>query len=123
MKPFDIINSINNKTGIEWLEVAGDYLPYITNLSYSFGMQTVLLANEMNKNHFIPIEWQFDFYKNSVRKGTKNTWIKGSKESEESLEYIMIYYNVSKTKAKEIETLMSPDRIEELLKKYNKNKG
>jgi hypothetical protein len=123
MTPFEVVRLINQRKDLDWLEVAADYLPYIINLSYSFNPQTILISNELNKNHSIPLEWQFQFYKNAVAKGTKNTWIKGSKEIQNDLSYIMLYYNVSQIKAEEIAKILSQEQIKEIELKYNKNKG
>lgn len=123
MTPFEVIRLINQRKDLDWLEIAGDYLPYITNLSYSFNVKTIMIANELNKNHSIPLEWQFKFYSSVVPSGTKNTWIKGSKEKEVDLTWIKLFYNVSQSKAEEIEKILTVDQIKDIELKYNKNKG
>lgn len=111
MSPFDIINALKAKKNLDWSEVGADYNPWLVNQAFSFGMQTILLANEINKYKMDP-EWQYEFYKHTVQKGAKTTWIKSSKDK--PLEVIQAYYNVSINKAKEIALILTDEQIEQI---------
>lgn len=125
MKPFDFLNSINdNKKDLigdsENPELAEKlYIPFITNKSLSYFIDTVALANEMNTRHFLDNKYQYDFLRLTVRKRKRFAkWHKN--EEDTSLEAIMEYYKCSLSKAKIYIKLLSNDelkRITETLKK------
>ena len=58
MTPFDYEKAINEKKPVD--NVIG-YNPYLTNISLSYALDGVLLANEMNFLHGLPPQGQFDF--------------------------------------------------------------
>jgi len=112
------IKSINsNKINLlETNENLKTYQPYIINKSLSYHWDTILLSNEMNTYSFIPMESQYLYYLNAVRKSNRFArWIK--KESSEDLEFIKTYYDCNDSKAYEILSLLSKEQIN-----YIKNK-
>ena len=70
MNPFEYVNSINySKKDIMVDDIAEKgYNSFMVNRSLSYFQDTVLMANEMNKNHQIDKRLQFDFLINIVRK-------------------------------------------------------
>ena len=95
LNPFDYVKAINEKKEMEHVR---DYNPYLTNRALSYHLDTVMIANEMNKNHRLPPECQFDFLYHTVRKGRRfGGWYK--EEENPHLEMVMEYYNYSKQKA------------------------
>ena len=48
LSPFEYIKAINEKKEVAHLR---DYNPYITNIALSHSIDTVMLANEMNRLH------------------------------------------------------------------------
>ena len=95
LNPFDYVKAINEKKEMEHVR---DYNPYLTNRALSYHLDTVMIANEMNKHHRLPPECQFDFLYHTVRKGRRfGGWYK--EEENPHLEMVMEYYNYSKQKA------------------------
>ena len=115
MNPFEYCNAINyTKKDIMVDDVAEKaYSPYMVNRQLSYFADTVLAANEMNRNHHLDSRLQFDFLINIIRK--KNRFSKWMKPQEiENLELIKEYYGYSNEKAKSVLTLLSNANIEEL---------
>ena len=107
LSPFDYIRSINEKTKIDDV---GGYVPYITVNNFSYSLDTVLLANELNCHPNLPPQCQFDFLFHSVKKGKRfNKWIKT--EEVQDLELIMNYYQISKAKALEALQVLTQEDI------------
>ena len=105
--PFDYVKSINEKC-YEY-DLAG-YNPFLTNRCFAMHMDTVMLAEEMNKAHDIPPECQYDFYYYSVRKG-KRFGFPPKPVDNGDVELIMEYYEYSRRKAEEVIALLTPQQI------------
>jgi hypothetical protein len=115
MNPFEYLKSINeSKKDIMVDDLSEkEYNPFIINKGLSYFKDTVLYANEMNKNHTLDHRLQFDFLINIIRK--KKRWSKWIKADEvANLELIKEYYGYSNEKAKSALTLMSNEQIEQL---------
>lgn len=115
MNPFEYLKSINeSKKDIMVDDFAEkEYNPFIINKGLSYFKDTVLYANEMNKNHTLDHRLQFDFLINIIRK--KKRWSKWIKADEvANLELIKEYYGYSNEKAKSALSLMSNEQIEQL---------
>tara|TARA_Y100001937_G_C7063008_1_gene304657 strand:+ start:370 stop:756 length:387 start_codon:yes stop_codon:yes gene_type:complete len=115
MSPFDFLNAINySKKDVMVDDIAEkEYNAFIINKGLSWFADTVIYANEMNRNHHLDGRLQFDFLINIIRK--KNRFSKWMKPQEiENLELIKEYYGYSNEKAKSVLTLLSNADIEEL---------
>ncbi len=115
MSPFDFLNAINySKKDVMVDDIAEkEYNAFIINKGLSWFADTVIYANEMNRNHHLDSRLQFDFLINIIRK--KNRFSKWMKPQEiENLELIKEYYGYSNEKAKSVLTLLSNANIEEL---------
>ena len=115
MSPFDFLNAINySKKDVMVDDIAEkEYNAFIINKGLSWFADTVIYANEMNRNHHLDSRLQFDFLINIIRK--KNRPSKWMKPQEiENLELIKEYYGYSNEKAKSVLTLLSNANIEEL---------
>jgi len=115
MNPFDYLNAINTtKKDIMVDELAEkSYSPFMVNRGLSYFPDTILYANEMNKNHHIDHRLQFDFFINIIRK--KKRFSKWAKPAEiENLDVIKEYYGYSNEKAKSVLSLLSDGQIETL---------
>ena len=124
VNPFDYINAINNGKHIirdsDNKELAEkDYNPFLTNRSFSYFRDTIIIANEMNsKSNLLKLQ-QYDFYINTVRpKKRFSKWAKQEKDL--SLDIIVEYYKCSFNKAKQILKLLSDDDLKEMKKKLEK---
>jgi hypothetical protein len=109
----DWLNSINqSKINImdEYPESKKDYPPYIINRCMSGTIDTLMYANEMNKNHSLDKRLQYDFFINSVRTRKRySPWIKQEKFKE--LELVKSYYGYSNEKAKQALKILSQEQI------------
>ena len=121
MNPFEYVNSINyTKKDIMIDDIAEKaYNPFLINRSLSYFPDTVLAANEMNRNHHIDNRLQFDFFINIIRKRKRfSKWFKPEQISD--LEIVKEYYGYSNEKARQILTLLSTEQINELKTKVAK---
>ena len=121
MNPFEYCNAINyTKKDIMIDDIAEKaYSPYMVNRQLSYFPDTVLAANEMNRNHHIDNRLQFDFFINIIRKRKRfSKWFKPEQISD--LEVVKQYYGYSNEKARQVLTLLSTDNINELKNKVAK---
>ena len=115
MNPFEYLNAINmTKKDVMVDDIAEkEYNSFMINRGLSYFSDTVLYANEMNKNHHIDGRLQFDFFINIIKKKKRfSKWIK-PKEIE-NLELIKTYYGYSNEKAKSVLSLFNNEQLEEL---------
>ena len=118
MNPFEYCNAINyTKKDIMIDDIAEKaYSPYMVNRQLSYFPDTVLAANEMNRNHHIDNRLQFDFFINIIRKRKRfSKWYKP--ETVSDLEAVKKYYGYSNEKARQVLTLLNTDQINELKRK------
>jgi hypothetical protein len=88
-----------------------EYPPYIINRCFSGHLDCVLIANEMNKYHFLDKDMQYNFYLNILRKRKRfSPWIKKEKVSD--LEFVKQYYGYSTEKASQVLKILSNEQIE-----------
>lgn len=119
--PFDFINSVqtsgNNLIIDE--ETEKQYNSYIVNRGLSFGVDTVIYANEMNSRPHLEKKMQYDFLLNAIPKKKRfNKWIKAEKDS--NIEVIIEYYQCSLEKAKDILRVLTPEQFADVKSKLFK---
>ena len=118
MNPFEFVNAINyTKKNIMIDDITEKaYAPYMINRQLSYFPDTVLAANEMNRNHHLDNRLQFDFFINIIRKRKRfSKWYKP--ETISDLDAVKKYYGYSNEKARQVLTLLSPEHINELKRK------
>jgi hypothetical protein len=125
MNPFDYLNAINDtKQNViedsENPELAEKlYPPYLVNRGLSFFIDTVYLANEMNRHHHLENKMQFDFLINIVRKKKRfSKWFKA--QPDEEVEAVMDYYGYSQDKARQVVDLLTKDQITQIIERQRK---
>jgi hypothetical protein len=121
MNPFEYSNSINyTKKNIMVDDITEKaYLPYMINRQLSYFPDTVLAANEMNRNHHLDNHLQYSFLINIIRKRKRfSKWFKPEQISD--LDVVKTYYGYSNEKARQILPLLSTDQINELKNKVAK---
>ena len=121
MNPFEFCNDINyGKSNIMVDDIAEKaYNAFMVNRQLSYFNDTVLMANEMNLNAHLDNRLQFDFLINIVRKKKRfSKWAKAQKNDD--LEAIKEYYGYSNEKARQVHSLLSSDKINDLKKKVNR---
>jgi len=110
--PFDYLNSINN-TKKHILEEEKNYAPFMINRGLSYFPDTVLFANEMNINHHLDNELQYNFLINIVRK--RKRFSKWNKVSEsDDINAIKKYYGYSNEKARDVLSLLTNNELKQI---------
>jgi hypothetical protein len=115
-KVFDYVNQIlyGKQNLIVDEQSEKDYVPFLTNRSLSYHYDCVLLANEMNRRHFLDKKLQNDFLLNSVR-SKKRPYVKWAKsEKQDDIEYIKKVYGYSDQKALDALRLLNSEDIQKL---------
>ena len=99
------------------------YRSYIVNRCLSCFTDTVLYANEMNKNSHLPNKMQYDFFLNSVKPRKRfSPWAR--KDSIDYLDVVKEYYGYNDDKALQALRILTKnqlDKITYLLRKGGKN--
>ena len=122
----DIFNSLNTKDpylmdGNQYPTAEKEYgnVAYMVNKGYSFGEDTILLAQEMNKLHDLDAKQQYDFYFHMIPfKKKRWNWIK--KQNIKYIDIIQEYYNCSTKKAIEYLHVLSEEQIKIIEKRLYK---
>lgn len=120
MNPFDFLNSINDnkKDLFEDPQAEKDYNSFMVNRGLSYFPDTILYANEINRNADMPKRWQFDFLRHSISKRRRfSKWHKKDNVSE-IVELIQKHYKYSQKKALEVYDLLSDNDVKELIELY-----
>ena len=122
----DYLDSINqSKKNIldDDIDAERKYPPYIVNRCLSSFTDTVLFANEMNKNSHLPNKLQYDFLLNSVKPRKRfSPWTR--KDSIDYLDVVKEYYGYNDDKALQALRILTKnqlDKITYLLRKGGKN--
>lgn len=105
---FDYLNSINNKTSVEF--EPSEYNHYIVMKGLSYFPDTVLIANELNMYDKITPEQSYIFYFNLIPKKKRfSKWYKPT--SLDNVEFVMEYYQVNRELAEEYLTLLTEEDL------------
>jgi len=124
LTPFSFVNEINIGKHDIMLDQNGEhsdllekvYSPWLVNRSLSYFHDSVIQANEMNKNHHLDSRLQFDYFINMIRKRKRfSKWMKPTEV--EDLEVIKETYGYSVEKARQVLDLLSNEQITELKKR------
>ena len=119
--PFEFVKAINQTKKDIMVDTLTEreYNSFIVNRALSYFPDTILFANEMNKNHHLDGRLQFDFFINIIKKRKRfSPWLKASEI--EDLNVIKEYYGYSDEKAKSILSLFNNSQIENLKERIYK---
>jgi|SRR6056300_1030524 hypothetical protein len=109
----DWLNSINfNKKNLmeEDPDCIKKYPPFIINKCLAGSIDCVMYANEMNINHHLDKDMQYQFYLNSIRKQKRfSPWLR--KDKIDDLECIKRYYGYSNEKAFQALKILNNEQI------------
>jgi len=118
MTPFDIVNSLNEKTDLE-VDMK-EYSPWVINKALSFHNQTIYFANEMNRLFMLDKDIQYDFYRLGIPKGKHfGKWQKKD-TAPEIVKIISRIYNVNEVVACQYASLMSEEQLQKLNEQNDK---
>lgn len=120
-KPFDYVNSIS-QTKKDMMADGDDltekgYLPFITNRHFSYFMDTVMFANEMNKYPDLDKRLQYDFLRLTIRSGKRYHKKASSHITEDQqnvIDAVKFVYGYNNERALEVMEILSPDQKEAL---------
>lgn len=119
MNPFDYVNAINiskqdlirNSENPSLAEK--DYSPFLTNRAFSYYVDTILHANEVNMINHVDSMLQNDYYLNSIRVSKRfSKWAKPIESSD--VESIQEYYKVNYNRALEISKVLTREQIDHI---------
>ena len=119
----DYLNSINftkkdlmKSDDKDWVK---KYPAFIVNKILSGFQDTVMLVNEMNRNHFVDKDMQFHFLLNSIRSKKRfSPFLRANKLKD--IECVKEYYGYSNDKAKSALDILTNDQIKLIKEKLYK---
>lgn len=121
MSPFDFLNAINESKRDLFSEdphAMKDYSAFMVNRGLSYFPDTVMFANEMNKNSSVPNDWQFYFYLYGIPKRKRfSKWTKRDQNSED-MKIVMRHFNYSAQKASDALEILTQDQLKSLREMY-----
>ena len=95
------------------------YPAFIVNKMLSAFSDTIMFVNEMNRNHFLDKDMQFQFLLNSIRtKKRYSPFLRANKLKE--IECVKEYYGYSNDKAKSALDILTKDQIKLIKEKLFK---
>jgi hypothetical protein len=119
----DYLNSINftkkdlmKSEDKEWIK---KYPAFIINKILSGFQDTVMLVNEVNRNHFLDKDMQYQFLLNSIRSKKRfSPFLRASKLKD--IECVKEFYGYSNEKAKSALDILTKDQLKNIKEKLYK---
>ena len=114
---FDFVNAINiskkdlirDSESPELMEK--QYIPFMVNKSLSYFVDTIMYANEINRENHLDSKLQNDYYLNSIRSAKRfSKWAKPGENSD--IESIQEYYKINYNRALEISKVLTKDQLD-----------
>ena len=94
-------------------DAARKFPAYVVNRCLSSFTDTVLYANEMNKNSHLPPKMQYDFFINSVKPRKRfSPWAR--KDSIDYLDVVKEYYGYNDDKALQALRILTKDQLDKI---------
>jgi len=119
MNVFDFVNAINFtkkdiiQEAVQPAEAEKEYVPFLTNRALSYFPETIHYCQEMNKNNHLDNRLQFDYLRESVRKGKRFAkWHK--KEKNTSIDAVMQCYNCSRAVAEQYLKILDHEQVDNI---------
>ena len=120
MNPFEYLNAINTTKKDIMVDDLSEksYNAFMVNRSLSYFHDTILLANEMNRYHFLDKDMQYNFYINILRKRKRfSPWVRKEKVSD--LEFVKSYYGYNNEKASQALKILSKEQLDYIKQKLD----
>jgi len=119
----EYLNSINfNKKDLmksedkQWIK---KYPAFIINKVLSGFQDTIMLVNEVNRNHFLDKDMQYSFLLNSIRSKKRfSPFLRASKLKD--IDLVKEYYGYSNEKAKTVLDILTKDQLKLIKEKLYK---
>jgi len=116
MKLLDFYKSINHSKENLFNKdekAAKIYQPFIVNKNFSFYVDTILYANEMNCKWELDRQMQYDFLRFAIRKKKRFCeWNK--KQKNDDIELIKEAYHYNNAKAQEVLNILGPGELDKI---------
>lgn len=117
---FDWLTDLNS--GKEYLfndQTHVDFVPFMINRGMSQNVETVMLANELNKHCLCSKEMVHDFYFYILSKKKRfGKWAKQATDNKVELELLMTHYSINRKRAIEYLAMLSSEDIANIKKQY-----
>ena len=119
----DYLNSINftkkdlmKSEDKQWIK---KYPAFIINKVLSGFQDTIMLVNEVNRNHFLDKDMQYSFLLNSIRSNKRfSPFLRASKLK--NIDLVKEYYGYSNEKAKTVLDILTKDQLKLIKEKLYK---
>ena len=119
----DYLNSINftkkdlmKSEDKDWVK---KYPAFIINKILSGFQDTIMLVNEVNRNHFLDKDMQYSFLLNSIRSKKRfSPFLRASKLK--NIDLVKEYYGYSNEKAKSALSILNDEQIKTIMNSLNK---
>ena len=119
----DYLNSINftkkdlmKSEDKDWIK---KYPAFIINKILSGFQDTIMLVNEVNRNHFLDKDMQYSFLLNSIRSKKRfSPFLRASKLK--NIDLVKEYYGYSNEKAKTVRDILTKDQLKLIKEKLYK---
>ena len=119
----DYLNAINftkknlmDSEDKEWIK---KYPAFIINKILSGFQDTIMLVNEVNRNHFLDKDMQYSFLLNSIRSKKRfSPFLRASKLK--NIDLVKEYYGYSNEKAKTVLDILTKDQLKLIKEKLYK---
>lgn len=122
MEPFDFAKSINSKSKylMDDKNDEGSYVPFLMNRNFSYYLDTIFYANDMNMSR-LDNKLQYDYLYNSIVKRSRFVpWPK--KKNTEYLSFVMEYYKCNSQRGLEIIQIIPSTKLEEMREDFIRGK-
>lgn len=113
---FDFVNDISSdKKYLFDDDTAQVYTSFMINKAFSQHLDTIMLANEMNKRPTLNKEMHHDFMFYSIdAKKRYGKWAKKGKQNEDVINYVKNKYAIGNERAIEYLSLMTDDEVKQI---------
>lgn len=110
---FDYVKSINLKN--QYLgDSLEDYSSFIVNKAMSGYLDCIMYAKEINLYPDLNSRMNYDFYYHSIKKAKR--YAEWYKNNDETIQELVEYFNISKSKALEIIDILTDDDLKNIKK-------
>lgn len=118
ISPFEYVKSISETKNK--LDDLSGYNSFLTNRALSLNIDCLMDSNIMNIFHNLPVNMQYDFYMNSIRKMKRygKKWPKPTIDND--VDMISQYFKYSKDKAKAALNILTSDNLETIRRLLDK---
>lgn len=114
---FDWVNSVSEtkKNLVKEGRSINEYLPFMVNMAMSYFPDSILYANEMNLQHHLSKQVQYDYLLSSLRaRKRRSKWFKKTVEEQKTIDAIAQYMQLSPRKVIQIMHLIPEEEQERM---------